>query len=83
MERDEVKAGAIVQISPHVSGGIRGFGGCLMVVTEVKSWGVQGYVKNAGTEGVHPYRAEWRDVQATGGTMQWHFIGDGTDPVKP
>lgn len=38
--------GDVVQIDPVVDG----FGGCLMVVTEPKSWGAQGYVSVPGND---------------------------------
>ena len=42
---DEVTPGDIVQINPEHD---ETFGGSLMVVEEVKSWGFQGYVEIPG-----------------------------------
>ena len=58
MEPCELAVGEIVQINPANDDG-RGrqwFGGCLMVVTEPKSFGAQGYVQSTG--GTAPWRAE-------------------------
>lgn len=46
------------------------FKGCFMVVTEVKTWGAQGYVQGLGEDGkpggqAH-YRAEWSEMEPTG-----------------
>jgi len=41
----DLKKGMIVQIDPEHD---NMFGGCLLIVTEVKSWGVQGYVDVPG-----------------------------------
>lgn len=39
---EPVVVGSIVQIDPEKMGG---WGGCLVVVSEVKTWGIQGYVQ--------------------------------------
>ena len=39
--------GDLVQVNPSVEV----FGGCIVVVTESKSWGVQGYVQSAVVPG--------------------------------
>lgn len=46
------------------------FSACLMIVTEVKSWGVQGYVQSLGSDG-NPggqayYRANWDEFVKVG-----------------
>lgn len=38
----ELRVGEIVQLDP-IKTGNKMFAGCLMVVSEIKSWGVQGY----------------------------------------
>ena len=58
-----MKAGDIVQVRP----GFETFGGCMVVVTEVKSWGVQGYVQSAGVPGQQYIRLKSQDIEATGG----------------
>lgn len=51
------------------------FAGCLMVVTEVKSWGVQGYVQALGEDGKAGgqayYRAKWGTFEKCGGRPVW------------
>ena len=47
------------------------FAGCMVVVTEVKSWGVQGYVQSAGVEGQQYIRLPYEDIQQTGGKAYW------------
>lgn len=71
MEPGELKVGEIVQISPEVERGVEWFGACLMIVTEPKSWGAQGYVKNAGEAGAAYYRVKWADMERTGGHAVW------------
>jgi hypothetical protein len=57
----------IVQVSPAYEV----FGGCLVVVTEVKSWGIQGYVQSAGVPGQQYIRLKTEDFEATGGKAPW------------
>ncbi len=71
MEPSDIQVGDIVQISPDVERGVDWFGACLLVVTEAKSWGVQGYVKNAGSAGQAFYRVKWADMEPTGGKVVW------------
>lgn len=58
---DELKPGDIVQLDPEKTGN-PAFAACLMVVTEVRGWGVQGYVQALGDRekpgGQAYYRAE-------------------------
>jgi hypothetical protein len=63
----ELKAGDIVQVSPDKEM----FGACMVVVTEVKNWGIQGYVQSAGVEGQHYIRLEFADFESTGGKAVW------------
>lgn len=70
----DLKNGDIVQLTPDVRN--RAFAGCLMVVTEPKSWGAQGYVQLVGDTTDAPggqayYRATWDEMEATGGQAQW------------
>lgn len=75
MEPRELKVGEIVQIDPDHSDGREGhwFGGCLMVVTEPKPWGAQGYVQSAGPDhaGQAYYRCEFKNMEPTGGMAAW------------
>jgi hypothetical protein len=57
----------IVQVRPDFAN----FGACLVVVTEVKSWGVQGYVQSAGVPGQHYIRLKHEDIAKTGGKAAW------------
>lgn len=58
----------IVQVNPMLN---EVFGGCMVVVTEVKSWGIQGYVQSAGVEGQQYIRLEWDNFEKTGGKAIW------------
>lgn len=73
MEKRDLEIGEIVQINPDHSDGRDGpwLGGCLMVVTEPKSWGAQGYVIAPGQHGAAYYRCTWEHMEPTGGTAQW------------
>lgn len=68
-----VEVGDIVQVSPQVSHGRDGqwFQTCLVVVTEVKAWGVQGYVQNAGQAGQAYIRLQTGEFEPTGGKAVW------------
>ena len=63
----DIEKGDIVQVNPKVET----FGACMVVVTEVKSWGIQGYVQNAGSDGQAYIRLKFDDVEATGGKTVW------------
>lgn len=67
--------GQIVQLDPHTTRNAM-FRGCLMVVTEPKPWGAQGYVQALGTGGEPGgqayYRAEWNEMElCAGGHAPW------------
>ena len=51
------------------------FGGCYLTVTELKSWGVQGFVQTLGENqqigGMAFYRAKWEEIESTGGKAVW------------
>lgn len=61
---DKLDPGSVVQLSPSV--GNRMFAGCMLVVTETKSFGVQGYVQSLGENnkpgGQAYYRATWDEL---------------------
>lgn len=67
---EHLSIGEIVQLAP---GACRSpvFSGCMMVVTELRSWGAQGYVQMTGANGEPGgqayYRAIWAEMEATGG----------------
>ena len=51
------------------------FRGCLMVVSEPKEFGAQGYVQSLGKDmqpgGQAYYRAKWEEMEPTGGMAPW------------
>jgi hypothetical protein len=66
--------GEIVQLGP--APGNRAFAFCLMVVDEVRPWGVQGYVQALGDQrdsvgGQAYFRATWEEIEPTGGKAVW------------
>ena len=70
MEQGELKLGEIVQLNPETCKN-RMFAGCMMTVTEPKTWGAQGYVQGLGANeqpaGQAHYRAKWDEMERTGG----------------
>ena len=63
-----LKAGDVVQINPaHDKDG---FGGCLLLVTEPKSWGVQGCVR-IPREGDAYYRVAFEYIELVIGSAPW------------
>ena len=62
-----IEIGDIVQVDP----GVETFGGCMVVVSEVKSWGIQGYVQSAGVDGQQYIRLEFQNFELTGGKAIW------------
>lgn len=52
---------SVVQLSPNTSNPM--FAACMLTVTEIKPWGVQGFVQSLGEDGKPGgqayYRAEW------------------------
>jgi hypothetical protein len=69
---EPVEVGDIVQLDPEQTANDQ-FAGCLMVVTEVKVWGVQGYVRVPGKTigGNAYYRASFGTFAHTGGKAKW------------
>lgn len=57
----------IVQVNPSVEV----FGACLVVVTEVKTWGIQGYIQVTGATGQAYVRLKFEDFEPTGGKAVW------------
>lgn len=60
-----IKQYEVVQLDPTKVGNPM-FAGCLMVVSEVKAWGAQGYVQSLGSDGKPGgqayYRAKWEEM---------------------
>jgi hypothetical protein len=67
MSNTEYLVGQIVQVKPE----IEVFGACMVVVTEQKSWGIQGYVQSAGVPGQQYIRLKHKDFELTGGKAVW------------
>lgn len=65
----DVQPGDVVQITPEWEVN-KAFAACLVVVSEVKSWGIQGYVQALGTReemGGQAYiRVKWEDLELVG-----------------
>ena len=67
MTQDEIKVGDIVQVSPDKEM----FGACMVVVTELKIFGIQGYVQSAGVNGQQYIRLKFDEFESTGGKAVW------------
>lgn len=70
----DVAVGDIVQINPDFKS--KCFAACLLTVTEVKSWGVMGYIQGIGptfdeASGQYYLRPTWEDMEPTGGKAPW------------
>jgi hypothetical protein len=78
MNIHEVVIGEIVQLNPETCRN-RMFAGCMMTVTEPKSWGAQGYVQMTGQDeqpgGQAYYRANWNEIERTGGMAPYAVGG--------
>lgn len=61
---EELKVGDIVQLDPEKTGN-KMFAACLMIVSEVKAWGVQGYVQSLGANGEPGSQAYYRAATGT------------------
>ena len=70
----ELKVGDLVQLDPALVEN-RAFANCIMVVTEIRPWGAQGYVQSLGTReemgGQAYYRAQHKEMKYVG---QAHWI---------
>lgn len=73
MQEQDLKEGQIVQLNPETVGN-PAFAACMMVVTEPKSWGAQGYVQALGADGSPGgqayYRAKWEEMEPVG-NAEW------------
>ena len=69
-----VRVSDILQIAPDCAVNPM-FGGCMMIVSELKGWGVMGYVQALGENGEcggQAYiRLRWDQVEPTGGKAVW------------
>lgn len=71
----ELEVGEIVQLDP-IQTENKAFAACFMVITEIKNWGIQGYVQSLGNTrdeqgGQAYYRATWGTFERTGGKAVW------------
>lgn len=66
-----LKEGDVVQLAPTIGNPM--FAGCMMVITEPKSWGAQGYVQALGEFGQHGgqayFRAKWEEMEYVGSAV--------------
>lgn len=60
----EYSEGDVVQLDPEQTKNPM-FAGCMLVVTEVRAWGVQGYVQGLGTDGKRAGQAYYRAETGT------------------
>ena len=70
----DLLVGEIVQLNPETCRNPM-LAGCMMTVTEPKSFGAQGYVQCTGEDGKMGgqayYRATWDEMDRTGGMATW------------
>ena len=64
---NDIAIGDIVQVTPDKEM----FGACMVVVTELKSFGIQGYVQSAGVAGQQYIRLKFDEFESTGGKAVW------------
>jgi hypothetical protein len=79
MVRIELQVGDVVQIAPSHDDV---FGGSLMVVTEPKGWGAQGYVNIPG-RGLAYYRCAWEHMELVGRAPWVMDRGDCIEAARP
>jgi hypothetical protein len=69
MDQLPLRDGTLVQLNPFTTRNPM-FAGCIMVVTEPRSWGAQGYVQALGENGKPGgqayYRAHWNEMKIVG-----------------
>jgi hypothetical protein len=65
MNTTQLRVGQVIQLHPENTRN-RMFAACLMVVTEPKGWGAQGFVQSLGQDGQPGgqayYRANWAEI---------------------
>lgn len=71
MNLRDLKKGDIVQADPEMCR----WGPCLVVVHEVKSWGIMGYT-HVPLQGDAWIRLKWSEIEPTGGTAVWDVAPD-------
>lgn len=65
--KQDVEVNDIVQLGEANEG----WAFCLLVVSEVKSFGVQGYIQIPMKKGQAYLRVKWGDFELTGGKVIW------------
>lgn len=70
MEPRDLEPGDVVQLDPEKVGN-KAFAGCLLIVTEPKTFGCQGYVQALGEKRDAPggqayYRPGWEEMEFVG-----------------
>jgi hypothetical protein len=69
MDKIELKPGDVVQLNPETCRNPM-FAACFLTVTELKTWGVQGYVQGLGQDGKPGgqayYRPHWDEIEFVG-----------------
>ena len=77
---DSLRIGHLVQLNPETVKN-KMFTACIMVITEVKPWGAQGYVQALGESGQPGgqayYRARWDEMELVG-IAEW-IRGQGSE----
>ena len=80
-EDTTLEPGHLVQLNPETVTN-KMFTACIMVVTEVKSWGAQGYVQALGENGQPGgaafYRAKWDEMELVG-IAEWSIGREGEE----
>ncbi len=73
MKQQNLSKGQLVQLNPETVKN-KMFSACIMVVTEPKSFGAQGYVQGLGENGnpggLAYYRATWEEMEIVG-VAEW------------
>lgn len=76
MEPRELQEGELVQLNPETVKN-KMFAACVMVVTEAKGFGAQGYVQALGSDGKPGgqayYRAGWDEMEPVG-FAEWGVV---------
>lgn len=76
MKQGKLNIGSVVQLNPNLDR----FGACLMVVSEPKDFGAQGYVTIPGRQTATVYyRAKWEDMEYVGEST-WVNSDAGQEP---
>lgn len=78
----KLQIGQVVQLNPETTRN-QMFAGCLMVVSEPKAFGCQGYVQSLGEKGEPGsqayYRAQWDEICILDGDKAPWLIGTTAD----